>query len=323
MRFEAQRDLASASWQHGVLVAVARAAHLRALTSRSLVSVARRTAAAADAPLPEAPPPSRAVRDLAVTRRDHDQWPVWELRPPGAVPGRSVVYFHGGAYVAQISGFQWRWAAEVARRTRSRVVVPVYPLAPRGTAAPVVASAADLTESLGRPSGQGTVSVVGDSAGGGLALAVAQELVRRGGARPERLVLVSPWLDATVSDPESTVINDPILDANALREAGALWAGALSPADALVSPLFGTLKGLPRTFVVAGTLDILYPDTRRLRQRAAEEGVEMDFEIKPGLVHTWSLMPFLPETRASWPGLVRGLTGAPSDDRCPGARARR
>lgn len=87
-----------------------------------------------------------------------------------------------------------------------------------------------------------------------------QELVRRDETTPSRRVPISPWLDVTVSDPRSRTINDPMLNVGGLVAAGGLWVGSLDPSDSRVSPLFGSLEGLPHTAVFAGTLDCLVPD---------------------------------------------------------------
>jgi triacylglycerol lipase len=100
------------------------------------------------------------------------------------------------------------------------------------------------------------------------------------------MFLISPWLDLAVSDPASAEIDDPLLGVTGLRACGRLWAGGLSPADPLVSPLFGSLAGLPPTVVHAGSLDVLSPDSARLRQRAHAEGADIDVLILDGLVHT-------------------------------------
>lgn len=239
-------------------------------------------------------------------------WPVWMLRSRSPRrPARQIVYLHGGAYIGEISGSQYRWCADVVRRTGATAIVPIYPLAPRGTAAAIVSMMADLVDAVVAEHGTGAVAVAGDSAGGGLALATVQELVSRGVQPPARLVLISPWLDVTISDPASAVIDDPLLGAVGLRACGRLWAGALDPAHPRVSPLFGSLAGLPHTDVYAGSLDVLCPDTARLQQRARDEGADITVVLREGLIHTWPMFLFLPEARAARPELHRALAGGP------------
>ncbi|MFJ8856399.1 alpha/beta hydrolase fold domain-containing protein [Streptomyces sp. NPDC102437] len=157
--------------------------------------------------------------------------------------------------------------------------------------------------------GAEAVTVTGDSAGGDLALAAVQHLVHRGETPPDRLVLISPWLDVTLDDPASLEMDDPLLSVAGSRACERLWAGDLNPADPMASPMFGPLTALPPITVYAGTLDVLYPDAARLAERARAEGAAVDIVVREGLVHTWSLFTFLPEPRAVWPQLHPALIG--------------
>lgn len=307
---------AAASWQHRAVVAGARRVHANRLWSTERLASAAVRWAANTARRPKTGaagrPPRAAVRGLNVQRDDRKDWPVWTLRSRSPRrPARRIVYLHGGAYIGQISGSQYRWCADVVRRTGATAIVPIYPLAPRGTAITIVPAMADLVNAGVAAHGADAVAVAGDSAGGGLALATVQELVSRGVPTPARLVLISPWLDVTISDPASALIDDPLLGAVGLRACGRLWAGGLDPADPRVSPLFGSLAGLPHTDVYAGSLDVLCPDTVRLQQRARAQGADTTVVMREGLIHTWPMFLFLPEARAARPDLHRALVGDP------------
>lgn len=286
------------SWRHKLLVATARLMRIRHRSAGKIVKLAEATAASAGAPLPAPEPPAASLDGVKALLDHFGDWPVWRLEPEGGVTrAQTLVYFHGGAYIAQAASFQWSWIAALVKELGCRALVPLYPLAPRGTAATVVPQAADLVAETLMPGA--SVSVLGDSAGGGLALAASQELARRGGAQPAHLLLIAPWLDATLSDPRSPAIDDPLMTVSSLRWCGRQWAGELDPADARVSPLFASMKGLPPVTVFAGTRDILYPDAARLEQRGRDEGLPMTFVTMPGLIHCWPVFIFLPEARAA------------------------
>jgi monoterpene epsilon-lactone hydrolase len=135
-------------------------------------------------------PPARAVRGF----------PVWSLAVAGTTPGRTVLYLHGGGYVGGVDRFHWLYVTRLARRLGVRVVLPAYPLAPEHTWRDALPPLVDLVEQVAIASPQGVV-LMGDSAGGGLALALAQQVARRPGPQPTSLVLVSPWLDLTGGTP--------------------------------------------------------------------------------------------------------------------------
>lgn len=252
-------------------------------------------------------PPRRLVRQLAVTRSDFAGMPVWVLRSvAGAQSDCHIVCLHGGGYIHDATVTHWREYAAIARDTGASVIVPAYPLAPIGTAATVVPNVADLISEFVSVNGADAVSVYGDSAGGGLALATSQELVRRGAPTPARMVLISPWLDVTMTDPKIAGIDDPALNVGLLKRSGVQWAGDLDPADPLVSPLFGSLDGLPPTTVYSGSLDALSVDTVRLRAKAIADGAQMTFVLRKGLIHDWAISP-LPEALAIRPEKYRQL----------------
>jgi triacylglycerol lipase len=255
-------------------------------------------------------PPGFLTLGLNVQRSEFDGMPVYTFQAPGSTSQQDIVALHGGGYTGQISIFHWWTYADIARDTGATVIVPVYPVAPQGTAGVVVPETADLLSQLIAERGADNVSVLGDSAGGGLALAAVQELVRRGAATPGRMVLLAPWLDATVSDPASQTIADPLLDVADLQSDGRLWAGNLDPANPLVSPINGSLSGLPPTWVYSGSLDLLSPETLRLRDLALAQGdTNFTFILRNGEIHDWDTFPFLPEAQADLPAIEGELLG--------------
>ena len=253
-------------------------------------------------------PPRRLVRGLQLRRSEFAEMPVWTMRSAAETEwsNHRIVCLHGGGYIHQATVTHWRNYAMLARETGAGVCVPIYPVAPQGTAASVVPRIADLISKVIARCGADAVSVYGDSAGGGLALAAVQELVRRGEPTPAAMVLISPWLDVTMTDPGLDEIDDPALNRAMLTEGGRRWAGALDTAHPWVSPLFGSLAGLPPTTVYSGSLDMLCVDAIRLRANAIAEGADMTFVLRKGLIHDWVISP-LPEAVAVRPDLYRQL----------------
>ena len=298
---------AKPSWQHRLVVAAIRPFRINRRTAETLNASIRKR----DAKWVPPEPSAKALRGVTASSSQSVGWPVWTLKPVGAVPADRgvVVAVHGGGYTSEIIGPHWSFYASLVRRAGVEVIAPIYPLAPRGTAAAVVPVVADIIAEQVERHGADKVGVQGDSAGAGLLLAAMQLLVKRGSPVPARMVLVSPWLDAAVSDPRSQTIDDPLLSVEGLREAGRLWAGSLGAADALVSPIHGSLKGLPPTLVFAGSLDILYPDALRLREQATREGADFTFDLRDGLLHGWAGFSILPEAKSVAPLLVERLTG--------------
>lgn len=225
---------------------------------------------------------------------------VHVLAPRGVEPERTLVWMHGGAYIAGIDPFHVRYAAALARRLGVRVVLPDYPLAPGSTWAD---SHDRLVDVVARACAHGPVLLGGDSAGGGIALAVAQSVRDRGldpAGSLERLLLLSPWVDLTTSTPATRwfAARDPWLFESKLHAYADWWAG--SPDDLArpeVSPALGDLSGLPPALVLCGTRDLLVPGVRLLARRAAEARWDLTYVEEPDLIHVYPILPLIPEAR--------------------------
>ncbi|HET9719282.1 MAG TPA: alpha/beta hydrolase [Solirubrobacteraceae bacterium] len=253
-----------------------------------------------------AAPPRRLARRVVLQRQVRSGWPVYRLVPlDRPEPARRVLYFHGGAYVNQITRSHWSLAARLTGDTPCGCLLPIYPLGARAGAAQVVATAAEIAAQLADEPGK--LVLAGDSAGGGLALAVSLALRDRG-LSPDGIFLISPWLDVRTDRPEQLALQgrDAMLAVAGLREAGRSYARELPLDDPRVSPLLGDLRGLPAITAFSGTHDILNPDSRRLRDRCREAGVACELIEAPGMPHVYPLMP-MPEGRAARRRLVELL----------------
>ena len=241
------------------------------------------------APKVEAPPPRKLAARHEVTCRTVGGYPVWTVRPPVG-SGRAAVYLHGGAYISGIAPQHWALIGRLAD-AGVRVEVPLYGLAPQHTyrdAYPFVHEAYRQLAAEEPPQG---IALVGDSAGGGLALGLAQELL--GDAALRRVVLLSPWLDLTLSHPQLDEVGrrDPWLSKPGLREAAAVWAGGDDPTAPRLSPGNGPLEGLPPTTVLVGTHELCLPDSTDFVTAARKAGVEADLTVVEGALHVYPLLP--------------------------------
>ena len=241
-------------------------------------------------------PPKSLDRHVSLRlHRDHG-WRTYEMAPwAGSLPAHRVVYFHGGGYVSEVDPHHWGITRRLSVATPARVLVPIYPLAPGATADTTVPTAADIVaDVIAEAADPSLVTISGDSAGGGMALAVAQTLRDRGvpGMDQVTLLLIAPWLDVTMSDPEldPDATRDPMLSIPRLRRAGQLYAGELDLRDPRVSPLFGSVDGLGPMTIFAGTRDLLVHDARRLRDAATAAGIEVDYHEGEGLIHVWPIL---------------------------------
>ncbi len=237
-------------------------------------------------------PPRRGLRGCTVSERPGHPFPVHELVPPGPPPSRTVLYLHGGGFIGDLDPFHWRFVAGLAHASGARFVVPAYPLTPTHTWRDSHPPLLRLFEQLAVEAPQG-VTLMGDSAGGGLALALAQQVARLPGPQPTKVVLVAPWVDLAGTTPgtEEARSQDPWLTLSKLRLYGSWWAGEDDVHRPEVSPLHGDLAGLPPLLVMCGTRDLLLPQVRELVRRATAAGTSVTYVEAPGLLHVYPVLP--------------------------------
>ena len=253
-------------------------------------------------------PPARLSARHQVSCRQVDGFSCWTIAPSGRSVERAAVYVHGGAYVNEIVSQHWALISRLAD-AGVRVEVPIYGLAPQHTYREAYPLLTDVYRRLLDDVAPSAVTLVGDSAGGGLALGFAQALPSVELPQPRRLVLIAPWLDLTLDRPATRAAEnrDPWLSRSGLVEAGRAWAGGDDPADPQLSPLNGPLVGLPPIDAYIGTRDLFHPDIVLMKQHADAEQVPMALAVCHGGVHVYPLTP-TPEGRAASAAIVRQIS---------------
>lgn len=281
------------SWQMKVVSLL-----MRATRKRGFATEERGHALLAAPKNPSAPPGSLS-KTLTVTTSQVRGFDIHRVRRSELAENAPVVvYLHGGAYVNEIVSQHWSLIRQVAESIQAEVWVPIYGLAPQHTGLEALAFVSAVLDEL---AAQGrAVEVVGDSAGGGLALIAAQDRIDRDPGTVRGVTVMAPWLDLSISNPEVDALepHDPWLARPALRTVAASWADVLDLRDPRVSPLFGRFAGLPPVDIWVGDRDITLPDSRLLRASLDAAGVEVFFREEPGAIHVYPLLP-VPEGKAA------------------------
>ena len=201
-----------------------------------------------------------------------------------------VLYIHGGAYLNNFDPLHWEAMAEWADETGCGIVAPNYPLLYRFTAADAHPLMLQLYKQLIKQYSPKRIIIMGDSAGGGFTLALAQELRDESVSLPSHLVLISPWVDVLGGDDELQE-EDTYLNAKVLRKVGADWAGDIDPRDPMISPLYGDMKGLPPTDIFTGTWEIFYTDIVKTCDKMKAAGVDVHLYTAKKMGHVYPLWP--------------------------------
>jgi monoterpene epsilon-lactone hydrolase len=237
--------------------------------------------------------------DVLVSEVNAGGVPGHWLAAPGADAGRVLLFLHGGGFEFGSVRSDGELAARLGRASGMRVLFPEYRLAPEH---PFPAAIDDVVAAWrwlrsGQGLGARSIAVAGDSAGGGLAVALLVATRDAGEALPAAAVLMSPTVDLTSSGASMTerADQDPVSTPAMLRQFASDYLAGADPKTPLASPLFAQLAGLPPLLVQVGTADLLLSDSERLAAAAAETGVDVTLEIGEGLPHVYQLMLGTPE----------------------------
>ncbi|HWD68629.1 MAG TPA: alpha/beta hydrolase fold domain-containing protein [Solirubrobacteraceae bacterium] len=202
----------------------------------------------------------------------------------------AIFYLHGGAYAIGTAASSVGLASELARRAATKLATVDYRLAPEhpypAAIDDAVAAYRGLLDTGVRPS---SIAIAGESAGAGLAAATLIALKHAGLPLPAAAVLMSPWVDLTLSGTSLTTKAelDPALTPDGLARRADDYAPNEDRSNGLISPLFADLSGLPPLLIQAGSHEILLDDATRLAARAAADDVAVTLEITPGAPHVF------------------------------------
>lgn len=216
--------------------------------------------------------------------------PAQFIYPENADTKNVILYFHGGAYVAGSLKASMGIASRLADTAQLGVLSFEYRLAPEHPY-PAALEDAFFAYSLLLDAGVEpcNIAFVGESAGGGLALATGLMAKEKGVPLPACFALMSPWTDVAMEAPSYTAMaeKDPILDFEALERNAKMYYGEHNPKDPYVSPLYGDFTGFPPVLVQVGTREMLLDDSRLLIEKMKAQGVDAALSLWSEMWHVF------------------------------------
>lgn len=211
-----------------------------------------------------------------------------------------LFYLHGGAYMFEANKIQMAAIKNIAEKLDAKVVMPVYPLAPKYTFKTAYEDLDVLYKQiLASTSSNQNVTIIGDSAGGGLSLGFAMYARDHKLAQPKDIILISPWIDLTLSNPQIAQYEklDPMLTAWAGNISAKSWAGSASELkNPYVSPIYGDFNDLGRISIFVGTHELVLPDIQKFDQLLTQQNIEHTYVQKDKMNHAYVMYP-IPEAR--------------------------
>lgn len=243
--------------------------------------------------------PHSLLKNCNVKENEQNGRKVWTISPISNKSDLVILYLHGGSYMRNIALPHWILIEQLIRRTNATVVIPDYPLAPQANCKETFSFIEALYLKLITDYPTKRIVFMGDSAGGGLALGLAQDLKIGNIKQPDEIIVFSPWLDVTMSNPDIEKLDkeDKILSIKALKIAGQKYAGDLDLKDYRVSPIYGDFVGLGRISVFIGTNDLLFADCQKLKQLMKDQNNHFNYFEYPEMFHVWIIVKGLKESQ--------------------------
>jgi epsilon-lactone hydrolase len=246
------------------------------------------------------PPPPRGTELITV---DAGGVQAERVATPRSGPDRYIMHLHGGAHLlgfpAMFRDFTWR----IADAAGARVLCLDYRLAPEH---PFPAAIEDVMTAyrwlISEHAEPRHVAFVGDSSGGGLALASMMRLRDEGSPLPAAAVVLSPWTDLALTGRSlaESAFPDPMVPVDLMPKAVELYLAGADPRSPYASPLYGNPAGLPPALILVSSDEALRDDAVRMAEHLRAAGCDVDLEIWPRLFHVWPMFArILPEGRAA------------------------
>ncbi|MBW6492818.1 MAG: alpha/beta hydrolase [Lentimicrobium sp.] len=243
--------------------------------------------------------PKQLVKKFIVKTGELNGRKVWTIFPKNSESSTVILFLHGGAFCANITRMHWRFVELLLDSTNAIFIVPDYPLAPEVTCIDTLEFLDSAYLQMNSEHPKKKMVFMGDSAGGGLVLSLAQKVRMDGRQQPDQIIMFSPWLDVSMANHDIAEFEkfDKVLSVDGLKMAGKNYAGNLDVKDFRVSPIFGSFSGLGKISVFIGTNEVFIADARRFKQLMDNQEIEFNYFEYPNMFHDWVLVPNLKETK--------------------------
>ncbi|PRY10656.1 acetyl esterase/lipase [Pontibacter ummariensis] len=253
-------------------------------------------------------PNSKAFRPHQLEQFKVAETLVTEIRTPHS-NGHLIIFCHGGAFVYGPARHHWDAARRLVSTTGCTLWMVDYPKAPEHKIDVISQNIDQVYAKALTQYDAGSVTLLGDSVGGTLVTSLTQRLVEGKVARPSQLLLISPVMDAAVSNPEIEQVDkiDPMLSKAGVLSAKSMCALNGNLEDPRISPIKGDFTSFPRVVMFLAENDITYPDQKIAVQKMGDARVDVKVIVGKGLPHIWPILPVMQEGRIAFREMVNEI----------------
>ena len=222
--------------------------------------------------------------------------------------GITVFYLHGGAYFMDFTRAHWKLLDTLVEKADAQIIAPAYRLLPFATWKEAFELIVPLYREYCEAHPDQKIILMGDSAGGGLSAALAEQFKADGIRLPDELILLSPWVDVSMENEEikEYEAKDPFLTVSSLLPCAERWRGELDIHDRHISPIYGDLSGIHNVTVFLGTAEIFYPDVTKFFHML-DDDPSNELIVAEDMNHVYPLFP-IPEAKPAVNKILQVVT---------------
>jgi acetyl esterase/lipase len=245
--------------------------------------------------------PSQKLSEKHIINKENIDSKIYYIIKPKKNAKETVILFiHGGAYIKEMNTFYWQVVSKLVDALEATIYVPIYPLAPKYTYLETMDMLPQLYKKILKTYSNKNISILGDSAGGQIALSLSLLIHKLKLPQPKDLILISPMLSCSLSQKEKEkmediVDKDCILSPEFFQSAVQWWIKGSKEKDFLINPIYGDYFGLTRTTIFSGSYDILNVQVEPFIEMVKDKGLEVTYIRGEKMMHIWPYIPMVKE----------------------------
>ncbi|MFC4635324.1 alpha/beta hydrolase fold domain-containing protein [Dokdonia ponticola] len=220
-----------------------------------------------------------------------------------------IMFIHGGAFISGPGQHHWDTIRTIAQETEYTIWMCNYPKAPEHKISEISTNIDTIYQEAQKHFSPKKIVCIGDSVGGTLIAALTQRLIAGNKALPKQLILVSPVMDASLSNEDIAAYDkvDPMLSIKGISSAKRMCAGETSLKNPMISPIYGSFKSFPETILFLSENDIMYPDQMLTINLLKKENVHHKVIIGKSMPHIWPFLPVMKEAKIALRQIIKLL----------------
>ncbi len=225
------------------------------------------------------------------------------------ITNKLVIFIHGGAFISGPSKLHWDTAKYISTHTNHTVWMIDYPKAPENKIDSISYNIDKVYEEALKTYKASDIALIGDSVGGTLSTTLVQRLIKDKKEIPGKLILVSPVMDSSLTNPKIEAIDktDPMLGKIGILSAKRLCAGTVELKNPIISPLYESFNDFPATLFFLAENDITFPDQQLAVQKIEKTNTVLTAIIGKNMPHVWPFLPVLKEAKIALNEIVLQL----------------